>query len=93
MLGPALSDTFAQQMTDETNMQMNETKLDVMMAPKKQMKQNIDPHNVVCKAGLELVLKASDFSPACVKPETAGKLKERGWASAHELNHDTMQMK
>ena len=38
--------------------------------------------NVVCKTGLKLVFKATDNSPACVKPKTAEKLIERGWASS-----------
>jgi serpin B len=36
------------------------------------------PH-VECQKGLELIFKASDGSPACVKPETKQKLIERGW--------------
>ncbi len=32
-----------------------------------------------CKTGLELIFKASNNSPACVKPSTATKLVERGW--------------
>ncbi|MBM3904980.1 MAG: PQQ-dependent sugar dehydrogenase [Thaumarchaeota archaeon] len=33
-----------------------------------------------CSAGLELVIKASNGNPACVKPATKLKLIERGWA-------------
>jgi hypothetical protein len=39
-----------------------------------------DPHEIVCKPGLELIFKAIDDSPACVKPTSIPKLKERGWA-------------
>ena len=47
---------------------------------KHQIKQGIEPMNVICKEGLELIFKSSNNSPACVKPKTAEKLIERGWA-------------
>ena len=47
--------------------------------PLKQIANEIPPNEVICKEGLELTFKASDGSPACVKPETAIKLVERGW--------------
>jgi len=49
--------------------------------PLKQMKNVIKPETVVCNEGLQLIFKSTDGSPACVKPETAEKLIERGWAS------------
>jgi len=48
--------------------------------PLKQMKNDIDPNTVICKEGLELIFKSTDGSPACVKPKTAEKLIQRGWA-------------
>jgi len=48
--------------------------------PLKQIENGIEPENVNCKEGLELVFKASDNSPACVKSESITKLVERGWA-------------
>lgn len=45
--------------------------------PLKQMKNGIA---VTCGDGLELVSKASNGNPACVKPATKLKLIERGWA-------------
>ncbi len=44
-----------------------------------QVKQGIAPSDVTCNDGLELVFKVSDNSPACVKPNTAVKLIQRGW--------------
>ena len=44
-----------------------------------QVKQGTAPSDVTCNDGLELVLKFSDNSPACVKPNTAVKLIQRGW--------------
>lgn len=65
----------------------------MIMSPKKQMTQNMDPHNVMCKEGLELILKDSNFSPACVTKETADKLVQRGWASSHLPKNDPMMKK
>ena len=49
-------------------------------SPRMQVKQGIAPSDIICNYGLELVFKNSDNSPACVKPSTAEKLIERGWA-------------
>ena len=51
------------------------------LSPKQQMKTGILPSAVECNEGLELIFKSSDIYPACVKPLTAEKLIERGWAS------------
>jgi len=48
--------------------------------PLEQFKSGIKVQDVKCNAGFELVIKSTDGSPACVKPETAQKLVERGWA-------------
>ncbi len=48
-------------------------------SPLKQVLKGILSSDVKCNAGLELMIKSSDGSPACVKPKTALKLKERGW--------------
>ena len=49
-------------------------------APLKQIRDNgVLPKDVKCNEGKVLFFKASDNSPACVKPETAEKLIERGW--------------
>src|SRR2546428_255522 len=37
--------------------------------------------NLQCQSGYELVIKSSNNSPACVTPDTAQKLVERGWAT------------
>jgi len=49
--------------------------------PLKQIAEGILPENVVCKEGLQLIFKSKDNSPACVKPQTAEKLVERGWGT------------
>lgn len=51
-----------------------------LLLPLKQFKSGIAPNNVSCNNGLQLILKAEDSSPACVKPDTSNILIERGWA-------------
>lgn len=46
--------------------------------------------NVKCNDGLQLVTKSEDGSPACVKPDTAQKLIELGWAK--EVNGNSSQI-
>ena len=48
--------------------------------PLKQINDGIEPMNVTCTEGLELVLKFSNGNPACLKPSSVSKLIERGWA-------------
>jgi len=56
------------------------------LSPKKQIAYGSSLENVVCFEGLELMKKLSDNSPACVKPQTAQKLVERGWGIIINLN-------
>lgn len=48
--------------------------------PLKQINDGVEPENVTCTEGLELVLKKSNGNPACLKPSSVAKLIERGWA-------------
>ena len=41
---------------------------------------NFTPDEINCNDDLQLIFKLTDNSPACVNPETAEKLIERGWA-------------
>lgn len=50
-----------------------------MLAPLQQFKLGITTDKISCKEGLQLIFKADDATPACVKPETAKILFERGW--------------
>jgi len=52
----------------------------IVMSPLKQMDSGVNAEDVVCKDGLELIIKASNGSAACVKPSTALVLIQRGWA-------------
>ena len=48
--------------------------------PLKQIQEGVEPTNVTCTEGLELVLKLSNGQPACIKPSSVEKLIQRGWA-------------
>ena len=48
--------------------------------PRKQVSSGTNPQDVICSEGLKLIFKLSNNSPACVKPSTADKLIQRGWA-------------
>ena len=65
---------------------------DYVLSPNLQMRYSIDPHNVVCKEGFELIFKNTTSQPACVKPSSVEKLIERGWASSPDAKRmDMMQ--
>lgn len=50
-----------------------------IQAPIKQIEQGVSADQIRCNEGLELIKKLTDGSPACVRPQTAQKLVERGW--------------
>lgn len=49
-------------------------------SPLTQFKSGIAANDVKCKLGLQLVIRAEDGSPACVKPDTAYMLILKGWS-------------
>ena len=48
-------------------------------SPIKQIKNGINPKDVQCKVGYDLILKISKELGACVKPSSFSVLVERGW--------------
>jgi hypothetical protein len=48
--------------------------------PLKQIQNGVNPSDVTCTEGLELVMKVSNSKPVCIKPSSVEKLIERGWA-------------
>jgi hypothetical protein len=50
------------------------------ISPLEQFKSGIYVNEILCKNNLQLIIKYNGF-PACVKPITAQKLIERGWAT------------
>ena len=57
------------------------TMVDEVKSPKKQMNEGIEAGAVVCKEGLDLIIKASTGSAACVKSSSVEILLARGWGS------------
>ena len=51
-------------------------------SPILQIKSGIKPENISCKDDFELIFKASDKSPACVKLASVEKLIGRGWVES-----------
>ena len=49
-------------------------------SPREQMDNGISPANVICKAGLTLIIRANSDTAACVKKLSLDKLVENGWA-------------
>jgi len=52
-----------------------------VLSPLKQFKSGISIDEIQCKEGLELVIKSSNNSPACVQPHTVAILLMRGWST------------
>jgi carboxymethylenebutenolidase len=50
------------------------------LTPIQQMKMHIPINQISCSGNLEIVMKKSDGSPACVKSSSVAILIERGWA-------------
>ncbi|MHB8601892.1 MAG: hypothetical protein ACYC9R_04555, partial [Nitrosotalea sp.] len=64
--------------------EMNNTKPTVAQkseSPLQQFLSGIAAKDIKCENDLQLILKAEDGSPACVKPTTYNILIERGWAN------------
>jgi len=54
---------------------------ETQMSPRAQMLAGLSANQVACREGLNLVFKATDGSPICVKASTVYKLIERSWIS------------
>jgi len=52
-----------------------------LMSPMAQMEHGTDANAVVCKEGLQLMIKSSNGSASCVKTTSVDRLVERGWGS------------
>lgn len=50
-----------------------------IQSPKDQLQAGIESAKVICREGFELLLKASNASPSCIKETHIEKLIERGW--------------
>ena len=68
-----------------------------ILSPKHQTAMGVSPNDVICKEGLELLIKKGDNMPACIKPESSERLLERGWAktivkSAIEMRDEVLKI-
>lgn len=54
------------------------------LSPLKQIESGVSIKDVTCKQGFQLIFKAEEGSPVCVKPDTVNILIERGWAKASQ---------
>jgi hypothetical protein len=59
-----------------------------LMAPLFQVRSGIKATDVICKSNFQLILKAIDGSPACVRPESVNHLIQMGWARQASYYHD-----
>ena len=50
--------------------------------PRQQMKLDFTPEQVICSEGLVKITKSVSGQVSCVKPSSAEKLSERGWAKS-----------
>ena len=66
-------------MMSATNSTVSNAQNNTLLSPLKQLKSGVLAKDITCNQGFRLILKAEDGSPACVKPDTAQKLMEKGW--------------
>jgi hypothetical protein len=57
----------------------NPTNTHSNLPPLEQVKSGVSPKDVQCKQGFTLIIKVDDGSPACVDPQVAQILIQRGW--------------
>jgi len=65
-----------------------EKKFSKELPPKKQTFAGISNENIYCREDYVLTFKATNNSPACVKPESIPKLIDRGWAKLVTIQPD-----
>jgi len=75
-----ISKSITLQINSEKEIPSQNIEEKLKLSPHKQVSSGINPQDVICSEGLELIFKSTDNSPACVKPSTAEKLLQRGWA-------------
>ncbi len=56
-----------------------------LLSPLEQFKSGVATDNVVCREGLQLLVKNMDGSPACVKPTSVSRLVAQGWTIGKKL--------
>jgi len=51
-----------------------------MYSPNMQVSNGIEPSDVICKSGLELLMRVSSGDPVCLKPSSIERLLTIGFA-------------
>ncbi len=75
-------ETTDEDLADDTMMMEEEMMTTTeVKSPKKQMAEGVEASSVVCNEGLDLIIKASTGSAACVKSSSIETLIARGWGS------------
>ncbi len=79
------ADSGTTRLTTDSKMCLEKVDVCVMakkfhFAPLKQVYVGLGALDVECKTSSQLVLKASDYKPACVSPSVVQELVKRGWA-------------
>lgn len=64
--------------------------MDPNISPDKQLAAGVGIHEIQCKDGHDLILKTTDWSPACCKSSSVDKLIQRGWAADHDTMYNKM---
>jgi len=78
----AEEETTEEEMADDTMMMEEEMMTTTQIkSPKKQMNEGVEAGAVACNEGLELIIKTSTGSAACVKSSSVETLIARGWGS------------
>jgi hypothetical protein len=77
-------------MEDEMEDAMEATMMEEIASPLQQLKSGTDPHEIQCGDGMQLVFKASNFRPACIKESSHDVLVQRGWVSDHDPSHEEL---
>jgi hypothetical protein len=96
--GVAMGDNLEKQdsgmaMSEEPTSKGMEMKNTAPSPPLMQIAQGIAPADIQCREGLQLVFKTSNDMPACVKPSSAQRLIEIGWAKPADAMNGTMPAK
>jgi hypothetical protein len=74
-------DLLATTQTDEHEDETHDDEEHDVVAPLKQVESGVEPENVDCGEYLELIIKKTTGSPACVKSTTAERLVSLGWGT------------
>lgn len=62
------------------------------LTPLKQFKAGVRIDKIQCSESLQIILKI-DGNPACVKPESIEKLRERGWTNSKIISDELVREK